>query len=233
MRQTKRPASERGRTKLDWLDSRHSFSFGTYQDPAHVNFRALRVINDDVVAPGKGFGEHGHRDAEILTYVLSGQLQHRDSMGNGSIVEAGDLQYMSAGSGVTHSEFNPSQREPVRFLQVWILPNQSGGAPRYADKALGRTAEPNALALVFSGEPRGEAIGIRADADVFVGRLAAGKTLAHPLARGHGAWIHAIRGEIRAAGIALGPGDGLAIEGAEQLAIEIRADSEFLLFDLA
>jgi redox-sensitive bicupin YhaK (pirin superfamily) len=149
---------------------------------------------------GRGFGEHGHRDAEILSYVLAGQLQHRDSMGSGSVIEAGDLQYMSAGSGVTHSEFNPSQSDPVRFLQVWILPVQSGGAPRYADKALGRAAQPNALTLVFAGAPRGDSIGIRADADVFVGRVDAGKALAHRLAPGRGAWIHLIRGELRAAG---------------------------------
>jgi hypothetical protein len=233
MKLRKRPAGERGHTALDWLDSRHSFSFGNYQDPAHVSFRSLRVINDDVVAPGKGFGEHGHRDAEILSYVLSGQLQHRDSLGNGSVIERGNLQYMSAGSGVTHSEFNPSPTEPVRFLQVWILPSQRGGAPRYAEKALGRAAPPNALALVFAGKPRGEAVEIRADADVYLGRLDAGRTLAHRIAPGRGVWLHAIRGQLVAAGESLGSGDGLAVESADALPIESRADAEFLLFDLA
>ena len=143
MKIVKRPATERGHTKTEWLDSRHTFSFGEYRDPAHMGFRSLRVLNDDIVEPGQGFGWHGHRDAEILSYVLEGRLEHKDSMGNGRIIEAGDIQYMSAGSGVFHSEFNPSPTERVHFLQVWLLPRESGGAPRYAERSLERDVRPN------------------------------------------------------------------------------------------
>ncbi len=232
MKISKRPAEARGRTRLDWLDSRHTFSFGDYRDPEHMGFRALRVINDDVVESGKGFGQHGHRDAEILSYVLEGRLQHRDSMGNGRVVEAGGLQYMSAGDGVTHSEFNPSPDERVHFLQIWILPDASGGAPRYADRALGTAAKPNALTLLFAGVPRDGAVGIRADADVYVGKLDAGQRVAHRPSRGRGVWLHVIEGSIGAAGEALGPGDGAAIEDAEAIEIESASGAEFLLFDL-
>jgi hypothetical protein len=231
MKITKRAAEARGRTRLDWLDSWHTFSFGDYHDPAHMGFRALRVINDDVVEPGKGFGQHPHRDAEILTYVLEGRLQHRDSMGNGSVIEAGDLQYMSAGDGVTHSEFNPSRDERVHLLQIWILPDRSGGAPRYAEKPLG-AAKPNALTLVFAGKPRDGAIGIRADADVYIGKLDAGQRVAHRPARNRGVWLHVIAGSVTAAGETLGPGDGAAIEDADAIEIESRTGAEFLLFDL-
>src|SRR5205809_5023468 len=141
----KRPASARGQTELGWLHSRHTFSFGNYFDPDYMGFRSLRVINDDVVEPGKGFGEHPHRDAEIFSYVIEGELEHKDSMGNGRVIKAGDLQYMSAGRGVLHSEFNPSQSNPVHFLQVWLTPKMGGGQPRYAEKALGQDAKPNML----------------------------------------------------------------------------------------
>jgi quercetin 2,3-dioxygenase len=232
MKLIKRPAEARGRTRIGWLDSRHTFSFGEYQDPAHMGFRALRVINDDSVAAGQGFGQHAHRDAEILSYVLQGRLEHRDSLGNRGVIEAGDLQYMSAGSGVAHSEFNPSPDEPVHFLQIWILPDARGGKPRYADRALG-TAAPDALTLLFAGEPQGDAIAIRADARVYVGRLDAGARLEHRTSRERGLWLHVISGRIEVAGEALGPGDGAAIENADSLAIEARAAAEFLLFDLA
>jgi redox-sensitive bicupin YhaK (pirin superfamily) len=231
MRISKRPAEARGANRLDWLDSRHTFSFGDYRDPAHMGFRALRVINDDWIEPGQGFGQHPHRDAEILTYVLEGQLQHRDSMGNGSVIAAGDLQYMSAGTGVTHSEFNPSRDERVHLLQIWILPDRSGGAPRYAEKPLG-AAKPNALTLLFAGRPRDGAIGIRADADVYVGKLDAGLRVAHPVARGRGVWLHVISGDVRTGGETLGPGDGAAIEDADAIEIESSTGAEFLLFDL-
>jgi redox-sensitive bicupin YhaK (pirin superfamily) len=228
---TKRPADERGRARFDWLDSRHTFSFGDYYDPEHMAFRALRVINDDVVEPGKGFGQHPHRDAEILTYVLEGRLQHRDSMGNGSVIEAGDLQYMSAGNGVTHSEFNPSPDERVHLLQIWILPDRSGGAPRYAERPLG-AAKPNALTLLFSGKPRDGAIGIRADADVYVGKLDPGHRVEHRPAPDRGVWLHVIEGTVKVGGETLGPGDGAAIEDADVIELEAHASAEFLLFDL-
>jgi redox-sensitive bicupin YhaK (pirin superfamily) len=232
MRVTKRAADARGQTRFDWLDSRHTFSFGEYYDPAHMGFRALRVINDDLIEPGQGFGKHAHRDAEILSYVIEGRLQHRDSMGNGSVIEAGDLQYMSAGSGVAHSEFNPSQDERVHLLQIWVLPDQSGGAPRYAERALGAAAKPNALTLLFAGRPRDAAVEIRADADVFVGKLDAGARVTHSTSPDRGLWLHGISGEVRVAGEVLGPGDGLAIEGAQAVEIEGSRDAEFLLFDL-
>src|SRR5215813_11448896 len=191
-----RPADERGKTRFHWLDSRHTFSFGDYYDPEHMSFRALRVINDDWIEPDQGFGQHPHRDAEILSYVLEGRLQHRDSMGNGSVIEAGDLQYMSAGNGVTHSEFNPSRDERTHLLQIWILPDRSGGAPRYAEKTLGTEAKPNALTLLFAGRPRDAAVGIRADADVFVGKLDAGNRVTHRTSPGRGVWLHVIAGSI-------------------------------------
>src|SRR5687768_9842059 len=175
LRIVKRHAGERGQSDLGWLRSRHSFSFGNYFDPEHMGYRSLRVINDDVVAGGQGFGEHPHRDAEIFSYVIEGELEHKDSMGNGRVIKAGDLQYMSAGRGVVHSEFNPSPNRPVHFLQVWLKPKMSGGEPRYAEKALGTSAKRNDLTLVLSGEAKGEVIGIRADADVYFGQIEAGK----------------------------------------------------------
>jgi quercetin 2,3-dioxygenase len=232
MKISKRPAGARGRTRLGWLDSRHTFSFGDYRDPAHMGFRSLRVINDDVVLPGQGFGQHGHRDAEILSYVLEGKLEHRDSLGNGRVIVAGDLQYMSAGTGVMHSEFNPSPDARVHFLQIWLLPDASGGAPRYADRPLGADAKPNALTLLFAGRPREGAIGIRADADVYVGKLDAGARVAHRPARGRGVWIHVIAGSVSAGGETLDPGDGAAIEEADTIEIASRSGAEFLLFDL-
>jgi redox-sensitive bicupin YhaK (pirin superfamily) len=231
MKLTKRPAEARGATRFDWLDSRHTFSFGDYYDPAHTHYRALRVINDDWIEPGKGFGQHPHRDAEILSYVLEGRLQHRDSMGNGSVIETGDLQYMSAGSGVTHSEFNPSPDERTHLLQIWILPDGRGGEPRYAERPLGE-AEQNALTLLFSGKPRDGAVGIRADADVYVGKLDAGHRVEHRPARGRGVWLHAISGSVSVGGETLDSGDGAAIENADSIEIASRGDAEFLLFDL-
>lgn len=228
----KLPASERGKTEFGWLHSRHSFSFGNYFDPDHMGFRSLRVINDDVVEPGRGFGEHPHRDAEIFSYVIDGELQHKDSMGNGRVIKAGDLQYMSAGSGVVHSEFNPSQKNPVHFLQIWLMPQESGGKPRYAEKALGKDAKANALTLLFASQPREGAVEIRADADIYFGKLDAGKTLRHEPANGRGQWVHVIAGELTVSGQNLKPGDGLAIENAEALEFHAGSGSEFLLFDL-
>src|SRR2546425_11493153 len=175
----KRSSGARGQTELGWLRSRHTFSFGGYFDPDHMGYRSLRVINDDVVEAGQGFGEHPHRDAEIFSYVIEGELQHKDSMGNGRVIKAGDLQYISAGRGVLHSEFNPSTTKPVHFLQIWLSPKMGGGEPRYAEKAMGRTARPNDLTLLFAGDARDGAVGIRADADIYFGRLDAGRQLTH------------------------------------------------------
>jgi len=228
----KRPAAERGQTELGWLHSRHTFSFGNYFDPDYMGFRSLRVINDDVVEAGAGFGEHPHRDAEIFSYVIEGELEHKDSMGNGRVIKAGDLQYISAGRGVLHSEFNPAKGKPVHFLQIWLTPKTSGGQPRYAEKALGTDAKANALTLLFAGEPRDGAVGIRADADVYFGKLDAGKTLVHRGAAGRGQWLHVIEGEVSLFGERLTTGDGAAIEKAHELEIQSRDGAQFLLFDI-
>jgi redox-sensitive bicupin YhaK (pirin superfamily) len=228
----KRPAAQRGTTELGWLHSRHTFSFGNYFDPDHMGFRALRVINDDVVEPGQGFGEHPHRDAEIFSYVLEGELEHKDSMGNGRIIKAGDLQYISAGRGVLHSEFNPSTKNRVHFLQIWLKPRMGGGEPRYAEKTLGKDAKPNELTLLFAGEPREGAVEIRADADVYAGKLDAGKSFVHRSATGRGQWVHVIAGDLTLLGESLRAGDGLAIEKASELEFQSQNGSQFLLFDL-
>ncbi len=228
----KRPAADRGQTELGWLHSRHTFSFGNYFDPDHMGFRSLRVINDDIVEPGAGFGEHPHRDAEIFSYVIEGELEHKDSMGNGRIIKAGDLQYMSAGRGVLHSEFNPSGDGRVHFLQIWLKPQTSGGEPRYAEKALGKTLPADALTLLFSGQPREGATAIRADADLFFGRLEAGGRLSYRPVAGRSQWLHVIAGEVELLGTVLSAGDGAAVEHATALELHSRTGAQFLLFDL-
>jgi redox-sensitive bicupin YhaK (pirin superfamily) len=229
----KRAASSRGTTDLGWLQSRHTFSFGEYYDPEQMGFRSLRVLNDDIVAPGGGFGTHAHRDAEIFSYVIEGELQHKDSMGNGSIIKAGNLQYMSAGSGVRHSEFNPSPKNPVHFLQIWLKPNVSGAEPRYDERKLGGAAKPNALTLLLSGEPGEGAIQMRADARVYFGRLDKGHSLTAELRTGLYAWIHVINGSVRVLDETLTAGDGLAVSNTPRFEVSADADAEFLLFDLA
>ena len=228
----KRPAGERGQTELGWLHSRHTFSFGNYFDPDHMGFRSLRVINDDVVEAGQGFGEHPHRDAEIFSYVIDGELEHNDSMGNGRVIKAGDLQYISAGTGLFHSEFNPSPRKPVHFLQIWLTPTMSGGEPRYAEKSLGSATRLNDLTLLFAGEPRGDAVGIRADAEIFFGKLGLKKQLVHRSGPGRAQWLQVLEGEISVSGETLKTGDGAAIENAETLELQSRDGAQFLLFDL-
>ena len=228
-----RRAAARGETDLGWLHSRHTFSFGNYFDPDRMGFRSLRVLNDDVVEPGSGFGEHPHRDAEIFSYVIEGELEHKDSMGNGRIIRTGDLQYLSAGSGILHSEFNPSPAKRVHFLQIWLKPRTSGGEPRYAERALDRHATANALTLLFAGEPREGAVGIRADANIYFGKLDAGQNLVHRGKLGRGQWLHVIEGDLSVSGERLDAGDGAAIENADELGIQSRTGAQFLLFDLA
>jgi len=228
----KRPAEERGRSELGWLHSRFTFSFGEYYDPEHMGFRALRVINDDVVEPGQGFGMHPHRDAEIFTYVIDGELEHRDSLGNGAVVRAGDLQYMSAGSGVRHSEFNPSKTQPVHLLQIWLMPNKSGGAPKYAEKSLGKNAKPNALTLLFSSTADDGAVEIRQDAKIYFGKVDAGRTLSVEIAPSRHAWLHVIKGRVRVLDEVLKEGDGAAVSDATRLNIVGEEGAEFLFFDL-
>jgi quercetin 2,3-dioxygenase len=228
----KRPANARGLTELGWLHSRHTFSFGDYFDADHMGFHSLRVINDDVIEAGRGFGTHPHRDAEIFSYVVAGALAHQDSMGNGSVIQAGDLQYMSAGRGVTHSEFNPSPKEPTHLLQIWLKPRVAGGEPRYAEKSLGTAAKANALTLLFAGTPHEGAVEIRADAEIYFGKLDAGERLWHRPLPGRAQWLHVIAGEVSVLGERLVPGDAAAIEHAEALEIESHTSAQFLLFDL-
>ena len=228
----KRPAEARGVAELGWLHSRHTFSFGNYFDPDYMGFRSLRVINDDVVEPGRGFGEHPHRDAEIFSYVIEGELEHKDSLGNGRVIKAGDLQYISAGRGVLHSEFNPSPKKRVHFLQIWLMPKMNGGVPRYAEKSLGQAASPNQLTLLFAGQAREHAVEIRADAEIYFGKLDAGRQIEHTSVDGRAQWLQVISGDVSVLDQQLKPGDGVAIEHARTLAFKSRGGAEFLLFDL-
>jgi quercetin 2,3-dioxygenase len=232
---TKRPAHERGQANHGWLQARFTFSFSEYFDPDHMGFQSLRVMNNDTVAPSGGFPTHPHSDMEIFTYVIDGQIAHKDSMGNGSTIAAGDLQYMSAGSGVYHSEFNPSDTHPAQLYQVWLRPNETGGEPRYAEKHLGDTAQPNALTLLFSGDGRDGSTAIRQNAEISFGRVEGGHTVTAPAdaERPH-AWLQVISGEVAVLGETLGEADGLAIEN-EPGAIEVKASAEakFLLFRLS
>ncbi|HLP01439.1 MAG TPA: pirin family protein [Opitutaceae bacterium] len=229
---TIRRADERGHADHGWLQTHHTFSFADYEDPEWMGFRSLRVINDDVVAPGMGFGLHPHRDMEIITYVLSGALEHKDSMGNGRVIRAGDVQYMAAGTGVRHSEFNPSPDEPVHLLQIWILPDRRGVPPRYAEKSLAE-APTGRLHLVASSSGRDQSIAIHQDADLWLGRFRAADAVTHTLAPQRHAWLHVADGEISLAGNTLRSGDAVAVSNERELRIEAAAPSRVLLFDLA
>lgn len=228
---TIRRANERGHANHGWLDSYHSFSFANYYDPEWMGYRSLRVINDDLVMPGMGFGTHPHRDMEIITYVLSGRLEHKDSMGNGRIIRPGEVQYMSAGTGVQHSEFNPSKEEAVHFMQIWVQPDERSAKPRYAEKSLNEAPE-GKLNLVTSKTGRDGSIAIRQDADLWLGKLGAGNRVTHTLAPGRHAWLHVAEGEVSLNGKKLSGGDAAAID--EQGALELSATkpSQVLLFDL-
>ena len=228
---TIRRADERFHGTLPWLESRHTFSFGEHYDPAHMGYRALRVINDDVIAPNQGFGMHPHRQMEIFTYVISGELAHKDSMGNGRTIKAGEFQYMSAGTGVSHSEVNPSSTEPVHLLQIWLMPNESG-EPRYRDFDTKPLRQHDGLTLLASPDGRDETMEIRQDAEISIGHLSAGKSLAIdsddelPYR-----WLHVISGEVSIAGETLKPGDAASFDGAAS--VDASAESEFLLFTLS
>ena len=230
---TVRPAGERGKSDFGWLDSRHTFSFGDYHDPEHMGFRALRVINEDKVEAGKGFGTHPHRDMEIVSYALEGAIAHKDSMGNGSTIVPGDVQRMTAGTGVLHSEFNPSASEPLHFLQIWIVPEKRGLAPGYEQKRFDESARRGKLALVASRDGREGSVTIHQDAEIRAALLDAGQSVEHRLAKGRGAWIQVARGEIDANGKKLKAGDGAAVEDEKSISIRATAPSEVLLFDLA
>ena len=232
---TKRPAEERGQANHGWLNARFSFSFADYIDPDHIGFHALRVINNDTIAPGGGFGTHPHRDAEIFSYIVEGQLEHKDSMGNGATIEAGNLQYMSAGSGVRHSEFNPSNENSTTMYQIWIMPNEDGGEPCYEEKKLGLNAKANIAHLLFSGDGREGSTAIRQNADIYFARIEAGKSVSLPASEATPyIWIQVVSGMLRAAGEQISSGDGLALSDApEVLEINASQESQILMFRLA
>ena len=227
-----RRAGERGHENYGWLDTQHTFSFGEYHDPRHMGFRALRVINEDRVKPESGFGTHSHRDMEIVSYVLDGELGHKDSMGTGSVIRPGDVQRMSAGTGVTHSEWNHSKTEFVHFLQIWILPDRRGIEPGYEQKTLAPEAMHNQLRLVASHDGRDGSVTVHQDAEIHVARLDAGREVAHPLGAGRHAWVQVARGAVDVNGTALATGDGASVSDEARIAIRASEPAEVLLFDL-
>lgn len=229
---TLRKSSERGHADHGWLRSDHTFSFADYYDPQEMGWGPLRVINEDRVEPGKGFGTHGHRDMEIISYVLSGQLQHKDSMGNGTIIRPGDVQRMSAGTGVQHSEFNPSPDSLVHFLQIWIEPETRGIAPSYEEKFFSPEDKRGRLRLVASRDGRDGSVTIHQDADLYASLLNAQEQIAHRIASGRLAYLHLIKGAVHVNGVALKTGDAAKVQAEEKLAITADEDSELLLFDL-
>jgi len=230
---TVRLADERGLADHGWLKSRHSFSFAEYFDPKHVQFGALRVINEDRIAPGTGFGTHGHRDMEIISYVLEGELAHKDSMGNGSVIRPGDVQRMSAGRGVFHSEFNNSKVAPTHFLQIWITPNVTGIDPGYEERHFSTEAKRGRLCLIASPDASEGSVGIHQDARLYAGVFEGGQGLRHALDPLRRAYLHVVRGSIVAQGEQLFAGDALLVEHADELTLGEGKESEVLLFDLA
>jgi redox-sensitive bicupin YhaK (pirin superfamily) len=228
-----RRSDQRGFADHGWLRSFHTFSFAGYYDPAHMGFRALRVINEDRVKPGMGFPTHPHRDMEILTYVLEGALEHRDSMGTGSVVRPGDLQRMSAGTGVTHSEFNASKLEPVHFLQIWLVPDQRNYPPSYEQKSFTRAERQGTLRLVASRDGRDGSLTVHQDADLYAALLSAGQTVEHTILPGRNVLLHVARGGIEVAGDQLGSGDALTVTNPGTLRIGAKDEAELLVFNLA
>lgn len=228
-----RHAEDRGRADHGWLDTRHSFSFADYFDAAHMGFGPLRVINEDRLRPGAGFGEHGHRDMEILSYVIEGALEHKDSMGNGSVILPDDVQVMSAGTGIRHSEFNASRSEPVHFLQIWITPDRKGHAPRYEQRRIGAAEKLDRLRLIASGDGRDGSVLIHRDVDLFASILSKGAVIRRAVAPDRRLWLQVVHGDIRVGDAILRAGDGAGIDDAVDLVVTSGADSsEFLLFDL-
>ena len=230
---TIRKSEERGHFDFGWLDTYHTFSFDQYFDPAHSHFRSLRVINEDRVAAGRGFPTHSHRDMEIITYILSGSLEHRDSMGNGSVIRPGDVQRMSAGTGVSHSEFNPSQSEACHLLQIWIMPKLRNLTPSYEQKFFGEDKRRGQLCLIAAADGGDEAVTIHQDARVYASLLGAGQSIAYQLNDTRHAWLQIARGTLSLNGQKLDQGDGASMSSENQLSISAAAASEFLLFDLA
>lgn len=227
-----RKANERGKVNMGWLNSLHTFSFGHYFDPDHMGFGNLRVINEDRVQPGKGFGTHGHQDMEIISYVIDGGLEHRDSLGNGSVIRPGDVQRMTAGTGVQHSEFNHSVDDLVHFLQIWILPEEKGLEPGYEEKRFEREEKLDRLRLVGSQNGRDGSVKIHQDVDLYASVLTAGTELNHVFADGRKGWLQVVRGDVSVGGTALTAGDGAAITDADTASIVADSEAEILLFDM-
>ncbi|HEY1503548.1 MAG TPA: pirin family protein [Stellaceae bacterium] len=229
---TFRDREARGRTRTGWLDSRHSFSFGDYRDPAQLGFRSLRVINEDRVVPGAGFPRHGHRDMDIISYVLEGGLEHKDSIGNGAVIRPGEIQRMSAGTGIEHSEFNASQSEPVHFLQIWLIPEKRGLPPSYEQKPVPLEDRLGKLRLVAAPDAKDGAVTLHQDARVYVANLAAGERISHDIAPGRGVWVQVARGIVGLNGTEMRESDGAAMEDEKNAMIEAETEAEVLLFDL-
>jgi redox-sensitive bicupin YhaK (pirin superfamily) len=228
----KRPASERGGGNHGWLDTRHTFSFNDYHDPQHMGFRVLRVINEDRVQPGQGFGTHGHRDMEIISYVLEGALEHKDSLGHGSILRPGEFQRMTAGTGVEHSEFNPSKTEPVHFYQIWLLPDRRGHRPSYDQKSFPDAERKEKLRLVASPDGRNGSLTIHQDAEVFLSSLDREQQVTHLLRSGRYAWLQVLRGSVQLNGTVLSQGDGAAVWDETCPTIKAAGPAEIMMFDL-
>ena len=228
---TIRKAEERGHARLDWLDTWYTFSFADYYDPAHMGFRALRVINDDTIMGGGGFGMHPHRDMEIITCVLSGALEHKDSMGNGRIIQPGEVQYMAAGTGVMHSEFNPSPAKPVHLLQIWILPDRRGAEPAYAERSFAEAAA-GKFQLIASKSGHDGSIPINQDAEVYLGKLNAGDKISQALKSGRHGWLQVAEGRVALNGLPLKAGDGAALSDETKLALVADGPARVIWFDL-
>ncbi len=228
-----RKSSERGYAERDWLKSWHSFSFADYYDPQHMNFGPLRVINEDIIAPNGGFPTHPHRDMEIITYLLEGELEHKDSMGNGSVIHPGEVQRMSAGTGVMHSEFNPSDEAPCHLLQIWIVPDRSGHEPGYEQKAFSPESKRGKLRLVASGDGRDGSVRIHQDADLHAALLNGDEAIDLHLSPGRMGWVQVARGSVSLNGEVLQQGDAAALEGGRHIRLDNGSDAEILLFDMA
>lgn len=228
-----RRSADRGFFDHGWLKTYHTFSFSSYYDPKHVNFRSLRVMNEDVVAPGQGFGEHGHKDMEIVTYVLEGALQHKDSLGNGEILRPGEFQRMTAGTGIRHSEFNPSGSEPVHLYQIWLLPERPGLTPSYEQKAFDAAERKDQFRVVASPDARNGSLRIHQDATIQLATLSAGTKLSHEFASGRHGWLQVLRGRVDAGSESLAAGDGVAISEEPRIEVTASESAEVMLFDLA
>ena len=228
-----RRSNDRGAVNMGWLNAKHSFSFGNYYDPDHMGFGPLRVINEDRIEPSQGFGTHGHKDMEIVTYIIEGALEHKDSMGNGSVIRRGDVQRMTAGTGVMHSEFNHSAEVQTHLLQIWLLPEESGLAPGYEDRTFAEADKKNQLRLIVSRDARDGSLQINQDADVFASVLETGASLTHQLRDSRSAWVQVIRGQVALNSEKLDAGDGASVSKSCELEMTALEEAEFLLFDMA